>query len=129
MGNNPRDMKSIERQKKGGGAQRRQYDEAFKREVVALILQGGRSINELARELGISHWNLRDWKARYGTSAAEAGLPARSAVQEREGQAGPVAMAAEMADLRRELARVKLQRDILKKALAIVGQENSSATP
>jgi transposase len=122
-------MKSSERQKKGGGAQRRQYDGEFKREVVALILQGGRSINELARELGISHWNLRDWKARYGTGAAAAGLPARSAVQERAGQASPVAMAAEMADLRRELARVRLQRDILKKALAIVGQENSSATP
>jgi transposase len=83
----------------------------------------------LARELGISHWNLRDWKARYGTGAAAAGRPARSAVQARGGEASPVAMAAEMIDLRRELEAVRRQRDILKKALAIVGQENSSATP
>jgi len=72
---------------------------------------------------------LREWKARYGTGAAAAGLPARSAVQVRGGEASPVAMAAEMADLRRELEAVRRQRDILKKALAIVGQENSNATP
>src|SRR6476646_3658398 len=110
----PRDMKSSNRQNKGGGAKRRHYDEEFKREVVALILQGGRSINVLARELGVSHWNLRDWKARYGTGVAAAGLPARSAVQGRGGEASPVAMAAEMVDLRRELEAVRRQRDILK---------------
>jgi len=122
-------MKARQQQTKKGGAQRRQYDEEFKKEVVALILQGGRSINMLAGELGISHWNLREWKARYGTGAAAAGLPARSAVQTRGGEASPVAMAAEMIDLRRELEAVRRQRDILKKALAIVGQENSNATP
>jgi transposase-like protein len=122
-------MKASKQPSNNGGAKRRRYDEEFKREVVALILQGGRSINVLARELGISHWNLRDWKARYGTGAAAAGLPARSAVQARGGGASPVAMAAEMVDLRRELEAVRRQRDILKKALAIVGQENLSATP
>jgi transposase len=122
-------MKASKQQSNTGAAKRRHYDEEFKREVVALILQGGRSINVLARELGISHWNLRDWKALYGTGAAAAGLPARSAVQARGGAASPVAMAAEMADLRRELEAVCRQRDILKKALAIVGQENLSATP
>jgi transposase len=121
-------MKTTKHQDKSGGAKRRRYDEAFKREVVALILQGGRSINVLARELGVSHWNLRDWKARYGTGAAAAELPARSAGQARGGEASPVAMAAQMVDLRRELEAVRRQRDILKKALAIVGQENSSAT-
>jgi transposase len=121
-------MKASKQQSNNGGAKRRRYDEAFKREVVALILQGGRSINVLARELGVSHWNLRDWKARYGAGAAAAGLPARSAVQVRGGEASPVAMAAEMVDLRRELEAVRRQRDILKKALAIVGQENSSVT-
>jgi transposase-like protein len=122
-------MKTLKQQNSDGGAKRRRYDEEFKREVVALILQGERSINVLARELGVSHWNLREWKARYGTAAAAAGLPARSAVQARGGEGSPVAMAAEMVDLRRELEAVRRQRDILKKALAIVGQENLSATP
>jgi transposase len=122
-------MTASKQPSNNGGAKRRRYNEEFKREAVALMLQGGRSVSELARELGISHWNLRDWKVRYGTGAAAAGLPARSAMQPRGGEASPVAMAAEMVDLRRELEAVRRQRDILKKALAIVGQENFNATP
>jgi transposase-like protein len=106
---------------------RRHFDEDFKKEVVAL-LAGGRRITDLARELGVSHWNLRDWKARYGTGAAAAGLSARSAGQARGGEASPAAMAAELVDLRRELETVRRQRDILKKALAIVGQEPLNST-
>ncbi len=126
--NTPTDMKASEpKQMKTGGAKRRYFDEQFKREAVAL-LESGRKTKQLACELGISHWNLRDWKDRYGAGAAVAGLPARSAVQARAGAASPVAMAVELADLRRELEATRRQRDILKKALAIVGQESFSAT-
>ena len=116
-----------EKQKSLGGAKRRQYEESFKREAVAL-LESGRRIKQLARELGISHWNLRDWRDRYGAGAAVAGLPARSAVQARGGEVSPIAMAVELADLRRKLEITSRQRDILKKALSIVGQESFSAT-
>jgi len=44
----------------------RRFDETFKREAVALLLQSGKSAKQLAAELGVSHWNLRDWKERYG---------------------------------------------------------------
>ncbi|MCW1913550.1 transposase, partial [Luteolibacter sp. GHJ8] len=47
-------------------AKRRQYDEQFKRDAVAL-LETGRSATQLARELGISQWNLRDWKRLFGS--------------------------------------------------------------
>ena len=53
-----------------GGAKRRRYDEQFKCDAVAL-LEGGRGATQLARELGISQWNLRDWKERYGAGARE----------------------------------------------------------
>ena len=43
--------------------------------------------------------------------------------------ASAVAAAVELADLRRELEATRRQRDILKKALAIVAQEDASATP
>ncbi|MEO6742085.1 MAG: transposase [Chthoniobacteraceae bacterium] len=56
---------------------RRRYDEQFKRDAVAL-LESGRSATQLARELGVSQWNLRDWKEIFGTGGAAAGLPARS---------------------------------------------------
>src|SRR5258707_10466690 len=40
---------------------KRQYDEEFKRNAVALCESSGRPLSEMAAELGISHWNLRDW--------------------------------------------------------------------
>ena len=86
---------------------RRYYEEQFKRDAVAL-LEGGRGATQLARELGVSQWNLRDWKEHYGT-------------------ASPVALAVELADLRRELDATIRQRDILKKALAIVAQEHPNS--
>jgi transposase-like protein len=51
--------------------QRRTYDEPFKRDTVAL-LESGRKAAQLARDLGISAWNLRDWKRLYGSGAAVA---------------------------------------------------------
>ena len=105
---------------------RRRYDEQFKRDAVAL-LEGGRSASQLARELGVSVWNLRDWRDLFGSGCAAANLQARSAQQVRGGAAGAVAHAVELADLRRELAAVSRQRAIFKKALAIVAQENPTA--
>ena len=34
---------------------------AFRRNAVALVESDGRSLREIAAELGVSHWNLRDW--------------------------------------------------------------------
>ena len=106
---------------------RRRYDEQFKRDAVAL-LEAGRGATQLARELGVSQWNLRDWKEIFGTGGAAVGLPARSAPQAGGGAAGAVAHAVELAGLRRELDAVCRQRDILKKALAIVAQEPPHAS-
>lgn len=104
-------------------AKRRQYDEQFKRDAVAL-LETGRSATQLARELGISQWNLRDWKRLFGSGGPKAGSsPAKASTA-----SGAVEQAVELADLRRELEAVKRQRDILKKALAIVAQEPPNAT-
>ncbi len=108
---------------------KRTFDEQFKRDAVAL-LESGRKAAHLARELGISPWNLRDWKARYGTGAAVASQPeARSARLASVGGPGAVAAAVEIASLRRELDAIRAQNDILKKALAIVAQPDGSATP
>jgi len=106
-----------------GRMKRRHYDEQFKRDAVALLV-GGRGATQLARELGVSQWNLRDWKELYGAESAAVSQPARSALLGNAGAAGPVALAVEVADLRRELDATRRQRDILKKALAIVAQEN-----
>ncbi|MBK8038544.1 MAG: transposase [Verrucomicrobiaceae bacterium] len=110
------------------GTKKRTYDEQFKRDAVAL-LEGGRKAAQLARELGISHWNLRDWKERYGTGAAAVSQPqARSAGLVNAGGSSAVAAAVEIASLRRELDAIRAQNDILKKALAIVAQPEGTVS-
>ena len=107
-------------------AKRRQYDEQFKRDAVALM-EGGRGATQLARELGVSHWNLRDWKELYGAGGAVVSPQARSAAGTNAGSASTVEFLP-VAGLRRELDAVIRQRDILKKALAIVAQDPPGAT-
>jgi transposase-like protein len=102
---------------------RRYYDEQFKRDAVAL-LESGRSATQLSRELGISLWNLRDWKRLFGNGGAKAA----EAPAQVPSPGGTVEMAVELAELRRKLEASERQRDILKKALAIVAQEPPNAT-
>jgi len=106
--------------KKAAGATPRQYDEAFKQEAVRLWQSSGHSAETTARELGISVFNLYAWKQRE--------QPARAA-----GVAVPVenkeTLLAENERLRRELARVTEQRDILKKAAGILSEPSPSGMP
>lgn len=94
-------------------AKRRAYDEAFKRDAVALMLKGDRTLMQLARDLGVSHWNLRDWRKQYGPA-----VPVRTMEE----------MEAELRALRRENESLRGQRDILKKTLGILVEPPSSGT-
>ena len=104
----------------------RRYDEEFKRSAVEMVESGMRGIAQLAGELGVSTKSLRDWRKLYGRTAAGAGPtggggPAPAA-------ALPQDLAEEVRRLRRELEAVSRQRDILKKACAILGQEPGNAS-
>jgi len=94
-------------------SKRRNFDEAFKRDAVALLCQGDQPIKQLAQELGVSHWNLRDWKKRYGPPA-----PIRSSE----------VVATELRALRRENERLRAQCDILKKTLGILVEPSPNAS-
>jgi transposase len=106
--------------KKESGASPRQYDEAFKQEAVRLWRSSGLSAEHTARELGISVFNLYEW-GRGGRPARAAG-PAVSHVSKEE-------LEAENERLRRELARITEQRDILKKAAGILSEPPQSGMP
>lgn len=93
---------------------RRTFDEAFKRDAVALALKGDKPLKQLARDLGISHWNLRDWTKRYGPPA-----PVRSSE----------ALETELRALRRENEQLRAQRDILKKTLGILVEPGPNGSP
>ena len=95
-------------------SKRRNFDEAFKRDAVTLLCKGDKRLKQLAEELGVSHWNLRDWKKRYGPPA-----PIRSSE----------VLEAEVRALRRENERLRAQRDILKKTLGILVEPGPNASP
>lgn len=47
------------------GTNRRQFSEKFKRNAVEHGLNSAKSVEEVARDLGIPHSNLRRWLAQY----------------------------------------------------------------
>jgi transposase-like protein len=101
---------------------RKHFDSEFQKEAVRL-LEAGRSATQLARELGVSTWSLTRWKKLHGVGGAAAGCLGRSTKAAGEGDVNTVELAAEVARLKSELYTVTRQREILKKALAILGQE------
>jgi transposase-like protein len=94
----------------------RRFSEEFQRDAVRMLENGERTVKELSQELGVSEWSLKRWAKIY--------------VQNQENQAPEEQkrLEAENAKLRRELETVSRQRDILKKALGILGQEPSNST-
>ena len=94
--------------------QRRRFTPEFKRQAVDLLNAGHRPAAEIARELGVPRNRLYKWQKQV---AAHSGAFPGSGRQ-------PEA-AAEIARLKRELARVIEERDILKKAAAYFAREST----
>ena len=92
--------------------QRRDYTKEFKLEAVRLVTEEGMTVRQVADDLGINRSNLNRWKRQYERDAEEA-FPGNGRMKESD---------EELRQLRRELARVKQERDILKKAVAIFSQ-------
>lgn len=94
------------------------YTQEFRRDAVELVRSSGRPINEVARELGMSHETLRNWVRKQEQQASGAG----SAVQAGAG----LSMAdkdAEIAQLRAEVAELRQEKEILRKAAAYFAKE------
>ena len=91
--------------------QTKRYDDAFKQAAVANWIKTGQPGTQIAAELGISYPSLKEWKRRYYGDAT----PQRDD------------LAAENRALKCELARVREQRDILKKTLGIFTEPSANA--
>jgi transposase len=87
---------------------RRRYTKEFKLEAVQLFLSKGTNASEISRNLGIHPNLLNRWIREYNTDQ-EHSFPGLGKSKESD----------ELRNLRKELADTKLERDILKKALAI----------
>ena len=92
----------------------RRYDADFKENAVALV-KSGRTIIEVARDLGVTTWSLRHWVARKN-KGENLGQPRTLAAETPEQR--------EIRRLRQDNEYLRRQRDILKKALAIVSDGN-----
>ena len=92
---------------------RRSFTYEFKREAVKLVKQPGSKVTHIARDLGIEQSVLRRWvdQERGGVMDMHPSRPIRSEA------------AGEVERLQRELRRVTMERDILKKAAAFFARE------
>ena len=93
----------------GRRQKRRRYGAEFKAEAVRLVMETDESIASIARDLGVSEPSLRAW--------VEAARPQpKKPLTEDE--------RSELLRLRREIRRVEMERDILKKATAFFARHN-----
>ncbi|WP_035061137.1 transposase [Andreprevotia chitinilytica] len=90
---------------------RRIFPESFKREAVDQVL-AGTPLRHVAQALGITEALLGKWKRQLNEAGPDA-FP---------GRGKQLGEAAELKRLRDDLARVTMERDVLKKALAIFSQ-------
>lgn len=95
------------------GKKRRRYSSEFKLEAVKLLEQQGRTVVDVAESLGIQPGMLHRWRAQYGKDGTEA-FPGQGRLKPQD---------EELRRLQRDLARVRQERDILKKALAYFANE------
>ncbi len=104
---------------------RREFAPEFEREAVALLVSSGRPPTRVAAELGIQPSMLRNWRAVQNGGAPRSrtvGLGAAPAAVAVPPGPSPADQAAEIARLRRELERTRVERDILKKAIGIFSE-------
>ena len=85
---------------------RKKYSEEFKREAVLLASQPGVTLKQIGEELGINASMIGRWRRELSTHGKQAFMGQGKARDE------------EVAALRRELVRVRKERDFLKEAAA-----------
>jgi transposase len=90
------------------------YPEQFRRDAVELVRSSGRSLREIGQELGVNHETLRSWvNAAKTAEAAERGPSGQISAGEAE----------ELRRLRKKVAELELEKDILRKAAAYFARE------
>lgn len=91
------------------GKNRRRYTREFKEEAVKLVVENGKRVSDVARMFDVHRSLLDRWIAQYHQDHEEA-FP---------GNGNRKPSDEELRRLRQENAELKMERDILKKALAI----------
>src|SRR4028118_802231 len=90
--------------------ERKQYSSEFKHEAVRLVTEGGLSMAQVARDLGLDDNLVSRWKKEAEQNGQRA-FPGQGHPQDQE-----------LARLRREVEVLRQEREILKKAISIFSQ-------
>src|SRR5215210_5842038 len=85
----------------------RKYDEDFKQGAVRLVVETGKPIAQVARDLGVNEGTLGNWCVK-----------ARRAAGDGTGELSE-SERAELARLRKENTELRMQRDVLKRSVAL----------
>jgi transposase len=96
-----------------GSIKRTKYSKEFEQEAVRLVGLGQKSQAQVARDLGVSDKTLWNWVHRAAIDAGR-GKPGELTTDERE----------ELRKLRREVAVLREEKEILKKATAFFAKES-----
>lgn len=97
------------------GNARRKFGAEFKREAVRQAMQPGNAVATVAQDLDVHESVLRRWIKEFGSGPA--GKASERPQKNEQSQ--------EIERLKRELARVKMERDIIKKALGYFAKDPS----
>jgi len=95
--------------------QRRRFSREFKVEAVKLVRERGVSVAPGARDLDVHENVLRKWVKEFGSDPVQA-FPGHGQIKPEQ---------QEIERLRREVAKLKAERDILKKAAAFFAKEST----
>ena len=92
---------------------RKHYSKQFKIDAVKLVTEQGYKVSEAARNLGIHHSSLRNWKKQLETDGNQSFPGKGHMTSDKE----------ELYRLRKENKRLRMEREILKKAAAFFANE------
>ena len=93
---------------------RRSFTDEFKAGAVRLVIEEGKTIAQVARDLDLTESSLRNWVEQARADRGN-GTPGALTTEERE----------ELRRLRKENRELRMERDILKKATAFFAKENA----
>ena len=102
----------MENQEKPAKRPRRKFSDEFKRDAVEIVHSSGKSIAQVARELGIYDSTLGSWVKQ---DEINRGVRDGVTTADRE----------EVTELRRENARLRMERELLKRAVAFWVRESN----